>query len=72
VEPSVRLDSDVRENELRSNNLVIVGGPVVNMIASRVNLDGTNFSGSSGSGSFPSAYLMAISQLLAADRKTSL
>ncbi len=37
VDPSVRLDTEVREKELRENNLVIVGGPIVNLVQNEVN-----------------------------------
>jgi len=37
AEPCVRLDTEIREGELRDNNLVIVGGPIVNLVESQVN-----------------------------------
>ncbi|MCD6414048.1 MAG: S-layer protein [Candidatus Diapherotrites archaeon] len=39
VEPCVRTDTEIRETELEENNLVLIGGPVVNMITARINDD---------------------------------
>ena len=33
----VRLDTDIRDEELKRNNLIIIGGPVVNKVTSMVN-----------------------------------
>lgn len=35
--PSVRLDTEVREKELKENNLILIGGPIVNLITAQIN-----------------------------------
>jgi DNA-binding PadR family transcriptional regulator len=37
VKPCVRTDTDVKEKELEENNLILIGGPVTNMITARIN-----------------------------------
>lgn len=39
VQSCVRLDTEVKEKELEEKNLVLVGGPVTNMITARINDD---------------------------------
>lgn len=36
-ESRVRLDTEVSERELKENNLIVIGGPIVNKIASEIN-----------------------------------
>src|SRR3989338_3934986 len=33
----VKLDTEIRENDLQENNLILIGGPIVNKITERVN-----------------------------------
>ena len=37
TKPSVKLDTEVRERELEENNLILIGGPITNMITARIN-----------------------------------
>ncbi len=37
AQPNVKLDTEVREHDLRENNLIIIGGPIVNHVAELVN-----------------------------------
>jgi DNA-binding transcriptional ArsR family regulator len=38
-EPCIKLDTDVRERELEENDIILVGGPIVNVITARINED---------------------------------
>ncbi len=35
--PNVKLDTEVREQDLRENNLIVVGGPIVNRVTELLN-----------------------------------
>ncbi len=37
VRPCIRTDTDIKEKELEDNNLILLGGPVINMITARIN-----------------------------------
>jgi len=37
ISPAVALDTEIRQKDIEQNNLILIGGPVVNMITARIN-----------------------------------